>query len=459
MIKKLKKFLTDTLRCRMKKSSFTIIVFAVIFIFGNYILFMNFYKKGNIQVNTSGTKQTVHEKTLEKAKYSTSEELFAKKFKKYEEQKEIKIEDHQDNVVAVKKDEPHKNSELSFKDNSFKMALLVIACNRPSVGRCLDRIFKYKPKDVEIPIIVSQDCGHEATANVIKSYGEKVMHIQQPDLGPVKNVPHNMHRFMGYYKISRHFKFALGKVFEDWTIDSVVIVEDDIDIAPDFFDYFLATRPLLEKDKSLYCVSAWNDNGKSDAIDEDAIDTLYRSDFFPGLGWLITRELWQEIGPNWPLGFWDDWMRAPEQRKNRACIRPEISRTKTFGRIGVSQGQFYDQYLKYIKLNTKPYPFRDFSLDNLVKENYNKNFVELVYNSPEKQIGDVMSNSERSEEPIRLTYRNNNEFAMLARKFGLMSDLKAGVPRTAYKGVVTLYRNGRRIYIAPPSDWKEYSEH
>lgn len=206
-------------------------------------------------------------------------------------------------------------------------------------------------------------------------------------------------------------------------------------------------------------MSAWNDNGKSDAIDEDAIDTLYRSDFFPGLGWLITRELWQEIGPNWPLGFWDDWMRAPEQRKNRACIRPEISRTKTFGRIGVSQGQFYDQYLKYIKLNTKPYPFRDFSLDNLVKENYNKNFVELVYNSPEKQIGDVMSNSERSEEPIRLTYRNNNEFAMLARKFGLMSDLKAGVPRTAYKGVVTLYRNGRRIYIAPPSDWKEYSEH
>lgn len=35
--------------------------------------------------------------------------------------------------------------------------------------------------------------------------------------------------------------------------------------------------------------------------------------------------------------YWDDWMRRPEQRKDRACIRPEISRTRTFGKIGVSK--------------------------------------------------------------------------------------------------------------------------
>lgn len=35
--------------------------------------------------------------------------------------------------------------------------------------------------------------------------------------------------------------------------------------------------------------------------------------------------------------FWDDWIRQPEQRKNRACIRPEVSRTKTFGKKGVSK--------------------------------------------------------------------------------------------------------------------------
>ena len=64
---------------------------------------------------------------------------------------------------------------------------------------------------------------------------------------------------------------------------------------------------------------------------------LYRTDFFPGLGWMMTKEVWNEIGPKWPKSYWDDWMRAPEQRRGRACIRPEISRTRTFGKKGVSK--------------------------------------------------------------------------------------------------------------------------
>lgn len=37
------------------------------------------------------------------------------------------------------------------------------------------------------------------------------------------------------------------------------------------------------------------------------------------------------------FSYWDDWIRQPEQRKGRACIRPELSRTRTFGKIGVSK--------------------------------------------------------------------------------------------------------------------------
>ena len=39
-------------------------------------------------------------------------------------------------------------------------------------------------------------------------------------------------------------------------------VIDDLDIAPDFFSYFSATKWLLDNDPSIWCVSAWNDNGK-----------------------------------------------------------------------------------------------------------------------------------------------------------------------------------------------------
>ena len=73
---------------------------------------------------------------------------------------------------------------------------------------------------------------------------------------------------------------------------------DDLDIAPDFFDYFRATLPLLRSDPSLFCVSAWNDNGRQELASDNS--ALYRTDFFPGLGWMLTREFWNEIKGKWP---------------------------------------------------------------------------------------------------------------------------------------------------------------
>jgi len=79
------------------------------------------------------------------------------------------------------------------------------------------------------------------------------------------------------------------QVFERFPASrAVIIVEDDLEISPDFFKYFLATYNLLLSDPTLYCVSAWNDNGKQNLIDDQATTLLYRSDFFPGLGWMLT---------------------------------------------------------------------------------------------------------------------------------------------------------------------------
>ena len=84
-------------------------------------------------------------------------------------------------------------------------------------------------------------------------------------------------------------------------------------------------------------MSAWNDNGKAGLVDESHPELLYRTDFFPGLGWMLSRSLWLELSTKWPKSYWDDWIRKPEQRKERACIRPELPRTKTFGKVGVSK--------------------------------------------------------------------------------------------------------------------------
>lgn len=75
---------------------------------------------------------------------------------------------------------------------------------------------------------------------------------------------------------------------------------DDLDVAPDFFEYFLGTYPLLLKDPTLWCISAWNDNGKIGLVDEHKPELLYRTDFFPGLGWMMTKAVWTELCNKWP---------------------------------------------------------------------------------------------------------------------------------------------------------------
>ena len=57
-----------------------------------------------------------------------------------------------------------------------------------------------------------QDCNHAETASVIRSYGDQVVFIQQPDQSePV--VPKNEKKFKGYFKIARHYGWALNQTF------------------------------------------------------------------------------------------------------------------------------------------------------------------------------------------------------------------------------------------------------
>ncbi|KAG7276574.1 hypothetical protein CRUP_019624 [Coryphaenoides rupestris] len=331
--------------------------------------------------------------------------------------------------------------------------VLVMACNRPTVKRCLDKLLEYRPSAQRHPIIVSQDCGHAETAEVIGSYGTQVTHLRQPELSDVA-VRTDHRKFQGYYKISRHYRWALGQVFRTLGHKTVIIVEDDLEVAPDFFEYFQALHPLLRDDPSLWCVSAWNDNGREGYVDPGQAALLYRTDFFPGLGWMMRRQLWDELEPKWPAAFWDDWMRQPEQRRDRACIRPEISRTLTFGRKGVSLGQFYDRYLRFIKLNSQFVPFTTLDLAYLQEDTYRGHYDQEVYTAPLVTYETLKQGQVTG--PVRLQYSTKESFKLLARNLGVMEDLKSGVPRTGYRGVVSFMSRGQKVYLAPPPGWSHY---
>merc|ERR1719458_693129 len=78
----------------------------------------------------------------------------------------------------------------------------------------------------QFPIIVSQDCGHRETQAVIQSYGDQVIYLQQPDLSEPA-IPPKEKKFKGYFKIARHYGWALNKTFMDMAFDQVVCTVED----------------------------------------------------------------------------------------------------------------------------------------------------------------------------------------------------------------------------------------
>lgn len=76
------------------------------------------------------------------------------------------------------------------------------------------------------------------------------------------------------------------------------------------FSFFSQTLPLLaatddstdgssDGPGSLYCVSAWNDQGYKHTASR--LDVLYRVDWMPGLGWMLKRSLYKDqLESEWP---------------------------------------------------------------------------------------------------------------------------------------------------------------
>jgi len=349
-----------------------------------------------------------------------------------------------------------EDDEVVEKDGVV-IPVLMFACNRVTVAKALDSLLSYRTDPAKFPIIVSQDCGHAETRKVLLGYGDRISVVAPPPFPADFPIPPKEKKFKGYFKIARHYGWALNHTFQDLGHSQVIIVEDDLEVAPDFFDYFEATLPILRADKSLFCVSAWNDNGKANVIDESRPDLLYRSDFFGGLGWMMTRELWDELKVKWPKSYWDDWIRNPGQRRERACLRPEVSRTKTFGKVGVSNGLFFDKHLKHIVLSSQRVNFTRKNLDYLRKERYDAMMEETLNKIPVVRIEEVQSMSAHARHAaVRVLYHTKTAFKKSAKTLGIMDDFKAGVPRMAYRGVVSVMNRGLRVYLSPSLSWKGY---
>ena len=335
-------------------------------------------------------------------------------------------------------------------------AVVILCYNRPEyLQRTLQSLFE-KRLPHEWEVYVSQDGDHPGVKKVIESFQSRypIHHLQfQYDEATWSQRTSPLHptydpKWRAHYKISAHYLNMLTKIFDISNFDRVIILEDDMELAPDFVDYFQAASGMFEKDPSVLCVSAWNDNGRKDL----AVDyrKLHRTDCFPGLGWMMHRKLWKELRPRWPPIFWDDWMRLPFIRKGRSCIYPEVNRVFTFGKKGSSNGQFFNEYLSKIHLNDQIVNWKDFGWESMMEPMYGNRIGEILNAT-------VLATVESFDQLVASGVRNvmlvydgyQKSFKHYAKRFGLMQDFREGIPRGSYHGAVGFWHNSTRVWVVP----------
>jgi alpha-1,3-mannosyl-glycoprotein beta-1,2-N-acetylglucosaminyltransferase len=233
-------------------------------------------------------------------------------------------------------------------------------------------------------------------------------------------------------KIAAHFKFALSEAFDHYHYEFGVFIENDLELAPDALWYFRAAAWLLEEDPSLFCISAWNDNGFKGLVSNEK--RLFRTDYFPGLGWMIRNDTWTQLRGIWPVNpttGWDHWVRHGSGLRPRECIVPEVSRSHHFDERGtnVKKGNGMARLLAKMAFSTlQPAELNDFSY--LLKDKYEQQLTELLKNSQVTTIGaggfDLDPTRTYLLPYIREEYKN------IAKRL----EIYGAQPRTAHRGMV-----------------------
>ena len=316
-------------------------------------------------------------------------------------------------------------------------AFLLLCYNRPKyLNETLTSLLSVEGA-VAIPVYVSQDGDHAPTAAVARWFN--VTHWQRPRVALLSP------RQQGQAWLAQHYRWALDRVLLERNHSHAILLEDDMVFSPDFVRFFAQTAWLLDADPTLWCVSSWNDNGFESLVQPADASRLFRTDFFPGLGWMLRRQLWRdELSPRFPLEHWDHWMRLQSTSKGRDCAAPLVSRNFNIGVSGANmESAQYAKYLKHMRYNTDP-AVRLVETERLLHEPYEAAMAELVQRAARQPL--PSSRSPRSVVGTGGTYLYTytaETYAQLAGHFGVWT-----VPRALHRHTAVLTWQGNAFVLA-----------
>jgi hypothetical protein len=278
--------------------------------------------------------------------------------------KKLEIKDAIKRKEETKRPTVYNYSALCYASNEYKTCsfpIAIVAYNRVEMlKRTIVSLLEVDGIE-KSQITVYQDGLHEGVANLVNGFGISLNQRNEP--ARIKE------QESGSGRINVHYKYVLQKVFQDNSdAKYAIIVEDDMLFAKDFLHFFAQTAILYELDPSVYCISSFNENGFRGRVKDNS--NLKRSDFFIGLGWLVSkRMLFDDWIPKWAEDHWDHNLRKDEVRRGRQCIYPEISRNYNIGSEGTHiDNEFFMRYFYKIVLPSEK--FVPLDIARVTKENY-----------------------------------------------------------------------------------------
>jgi len=365
-------------------------------------------------------------------------------------------EDHEE-IVASNSTNATTAGELTDKalDAIPVIPLLIICHARPVyLRRALESVFRHRKNPKQFPVTASQDGDHKEVARILQeelSKGRLAAHLRYRAPLALSSASGSLPVRKSFQRLAAHYLFALKAMLGEGSgHEQLIVLEEDLEISPDFYAYFEATLPLLRADPCLFCVSAWNENGKPSAANDTK--AIYRSDFFPGLGWMLLRPLWLELRSQWPNEYWDEYLRRSNVRKGRQCLRPEVSRARTFGEVGVSKGKFYASHLRHVRLNLESTNWTSMDLSYVSTAPRFDDYLSQEISGSDFVILEDLSTFATTGEPRKLAILyEDRTWIRCAKFFGLPEDQKDGVRRGTYRGVLALTWQRHKVYLV--RDW------
>lgn len=326
----------------------------------------------------------------------------------------------------------------SFIREGGEIPIVLITCNRLTL---LEQTIQslLEVRGITKDIVVVQDGTMKGIADTAKAKGLQVVQNRE--------TKQMLRGRDGASRIATHYKFALSTIFDIRPdAPAAIIIEDDLLFSPDFYEYFLNVAPIVEEDSTVFAISAWNDNGFKGKVKDPY--ALRRTEFFPGLGWLLSRDLYKnELERKWPKTHWDHWLRSPETHKGREIVYPEVPRSYHNGVKGTFMNlDTHNRYFRDIAYNQDPLiSWRDSKLRGAVYEqvisvNYEKRILKLIESCHHvRNVDDFLKNRanlyciwfKEDPDPRFVT----PPFQPISKVFGIWHEHKRGV----HKGLHEFY--------------------